>query len=185
MEILKDKARGSWYLVAASEYEKWGYQLYKKDQKIKNKDTTLKKKYSKNCGYIVLQDSKIVIFYSNDLDGTLSKDIYDVTDEEAIKLVRGLGPMYRCVGNESLNKTCFQVPVLIVACNIFMGSVDILYHRISINKIKRKETRVSMTLFNFFLSLAIHNSYSIYQWLVYSKKNTSIKKGLFYGQFKR
>ena len=126
-----------------------------------------------------------MIFYSNDLDGTPTKIFYEGTEPEAIRLVRGLGPMHRWVGDEILHCTLFQVPVLIVAYNLFMGSVDIFDHCISINNIQRKEKRVSMTLFTYFISLCIHNSYSIYQWLQDHELCETLPKNITYGEFKR
>jgi len=48
---------------------------------------------AENAGYIVYHDSKVVIFYSNDLDGTPSAPILNQDSEEAIKCVRGLAPL--------------------------------------------------------------------------------------------
>lgn len=76
---------------------------------------------AENAGCIAFKDKKIVIFYSNDLESAPSKDILLGTNEEAIKCVRGLGELCRWTGNETLSRTEFFVPQLIMAYNKFMG----------------------------------------------------------------
>ena len=42
------------------------------------------------AGYIVFKDSKVGIFYSNDLQSTPSAPTLDANNEEAIKCIHGL-----------------------------------------------------------------------------------------------
>ena len=127
--MLKNAKRGSWVLVSAKKYDNGTFKEYTKEQtlnKKRKKPVKLNTSSVPNCGYIVLKDSKIVVIYSNDLDGTPSKEILRGEDDEAIKLVRGLAPIHRWTGDESIHRTILHVPVLLVAYNLFIGSVDIL-----------------------------------------------------------
>ena len=77
-----------------------------------------------NAGYIVWKDSKVVVFYTTDLAATPTRPLIDGTDAEAIMCVNGLAALGRWTGNESMSRTTFQVPAIIVAYNTFMNSVD-------------------------------------------------------------
>ena len=79
---------------------------------------------AENSGYIVLKDSKIVTFCTNDLATTPSQPILDATNEEAVVAVCGLGGIKCWTGTEVLNKTMLQVPAIVCAYNHFTNSVD-------------------------------------------------------------
>jgi hypothetical protein len=79
---------------------------------------------AENSGYIVLKDSKVVAFYTNDLGTTPSQPILDATNEEAVVAVCGLGGIKHWTGTEVSNRTTLQVPAIICAYNHFMNSVD-------------------------------------------------------------
>lgn len=120
---------------------------------------------SPNCGYILWKDSKLVMFYTNDLAHTPSEDILHDTSEEAIRCVNGLGPLHRWTVTEMLNRTVFHVPAPIVAYNMFMNSVDIMDQIRSTNPTRRNEKRLSMTMFTLVFDLAVHNAFALYLWI--------------------
>ena len=138
---------------------------------------------SPNCGFILWKDSKLVMFYTNDLAHTPSEDILHDTSEEAIRCVNGLGPLHRWVGTEMLNRTVFHVPAPIVAYNMFMNSVDIMDQRRSTNPTRRNEKRLSMTMFTIVLDLAVHNALALNLWICEVENAT--EQEISYREFKR
>jgi hypothetical protein len=95
---LKDKPRGSWFLVRAYNKTPNYNQL---QQAHAAQQCRLPKQQrtpfippievvAENSGYIVLKDSKIVTFCTNDLATTPSQPILDATNEEAVVAVCGL-----------------------------------------------------------------------------------------------
>ena len=114
------------------------------------------------AGYIVWRDSKVVIFYTNDLLNAPTNPILDGDSEEAILCVRGLGAIRRWTGTEILHRSTFQVPAPIVAYNQYMNSVDRMDQRRAVNPTRRREKRLHMSIFTYLLDLAVHNAYAIY-----------------------
>jgi hypothetical protein len=64
---------------------------------------------------------------------TPSDDILHDTREEAVCCINGFGPIHRWVGIEMLSQLVFHAPAPIVACNLFMNSVDTIDQRWSTN----------------------------------------------------
>ena len=104
--MMKDAARGSWCLVCT-------YDKIPDLEKLRRKNVAAEKKkpanqrtqfvapteiIAKNAGYIVWKDSKVVVFYTNDLSNTPSTSVLDGTSDEAILCVRGLAPLKRWTG---------------------------------------------------------------------------------------
>jgi len=117
---------------------------------------------SPDSGYIVFKDAKVVIFYTNDLNGTPSNPILEDSDEEASKHCRGLCKLYRWTRMEVLKRSSFLVPSPIIAYNQYMNGVDRMDQLRSTNITSRREKRLYMTMFTMVLDLAIHQAYSIY-----------------------
>lgn len=171
MSMLKDAPRGSWCLVRA-------YDKIPDLEKLRRKHVAAEKKkpanqrtqfvaptelVAENAGYIFWKDSKLVVFYTNDLASTPSRCILDSTSDEAVLCVRGLAPLKRWTGNESLHRTTFMVPVIIVAYNMYMNSVDRMDQKRATNPTRRKEQRLHMSLFTYFLDMAALQAYSVFQ----------------------
>lgn len=116
---------------------------------------------AEKCGYVVLKDSKVALFYTNDLSTTPSSPILYSSDEEAITAVNDLGVIRRWHGNEVLHHTEMQVPAIIVADNYFMNSTDRMDQIRSTAPTWRKERRLPMTLFTFVLDPVVDNTRSI------------------------
>jgi hypothetical protein len=132
IDLLDAKPRGSWCLVRAYD-EQPELSLYQQRHQARNKDLDKSEReafvppmdnVSPDCGYILFKDSKIVIFYSNDLDGMPSEAILDDSNEEAIRICRGLSSIHRWTGNKILTRSTFQVPAPIVGYNMFMNGID-------------------------------------------------------------
>jgi hypothetical protein len=142
-EKLVDKRRGSWALVRAynpSEEEKQGLAAKRAGNKMKtnkktaanNKDVQGRKKeeqtepqnVAKNCGYIMYNDSKIVIFYTSDLADTL-KEWFAIGNDnvDAIRCVHCLAPLHRWTDECKINREKFDAPAIVVAYNLFMNAV--------------------------------------------------------------
>jgi hypothetical protein len=115
------------------------------------------------AGYIVWKDSKVTIFYSNDLKFMPSSPILEGADLEAVECVHGLAELECWTGSENLHCTKFNVPTTIVAYNIFMNSVDCMDQRQSTNPTRQVEKRLHMSFFMLFLDLALHYAYAVFQ----------------------
>lgn len=128
---------------------------------------------AKNAGYIVWKNSKIVIFYTNDLANTPGEPILDMNNEEAVSCVHGLCTVHRWTGNEVLHRKEFHVPAIIGAYNKFMNSVDRMDQRRSTNPTRRKEQRLHMNIFTYVLDLCAHQAYVVKQG-IYDETITSL-----------
>ena len=124
-----------------------------------------KSKKSPNASYIVFCDSKLVIFYTNDLTITPSKDLLEVTNKEAISCVQGVGPLHRWTGNKTAGRSVFYVPAMIVGYKMYMNSADILDQRRSTNPAQKNEKCLNMSIFTMVLDLAIYNANLLHCWL--------------------
>jgi hypothetical protein len=116
---------------------------------------------SPKAGYIIWKDSKVVIFYSNDLANTPSKGLLHGDDLEAIDCVNGLGILYRWTRTEVMHRTAFLVLAQIVAYYLFMNGVDRLDQKQATNATKRKEKRRNMNIFLDILDLACTQAHSL------------------------
>jgi hypothetical protein len=79
---------------------------------------------SSKSGYIVWLDKKPVVFYSNDLLYDVPGAIIGGRNEEAIKCVHGLVKIKQWLGDESMHRSEFDAPAVVLAYNIFMNGVD-------------------------------------------------------------
>jgi hypothetical protein len=137
-EKLVDKRRGSWALVRAynpSEEEKQDLAAKRAGNKMKtnkktaanNKDVQGRKKeeqtepqnVAKNCGYIVYNDSKIIIFYTSDLADT-PKEWFAIDNDnvDAIRCVHGLAPLHQWTDECKINREKFDVPAIVHECRL-------------------------------------------------------------------
>ena len=170
IQELADLPRGQWKLVRAYnkvENLKTLQQAHAREQSKKPKAQRVPFVYpedsvAEKAGYIVWKDSKVVVFYTNDLASTPPSAILDGTDEDAIFCVNGLAELERWTGTESMSRTKFMVPSIIVAYNIFMNSVDRMDQLRSTNPTRRREKRVEMTIFTLLLDLAVNNAFALY-----------------------
>jgi hypothetical protein len=117
---------------------------------------------SPDAGYIVLLDKKVVVFYSNDLDGTANEPILHDSDVNAVKICRGLCPIFRWTGIEVIKRSSFLVLAQIIVYNQYMSGVDRMDQLRSPNITRRHEKRLYMTMFTMALDLAVHQAYSVY-----------------------
>ena len=171
---IKDKARGTWMLIRA--YDRPGKKnidALKKKHKENQKELPIneqsvfeppQKTVSEKAGYVLFMDSKLVIFYSNDLAETPSADFLSDESEDAIYCVNGLAAIKRWVkGIDIFHRSVFIVPSLIAAYNKFMSGVDRMDQRRGTNAIRRKEQRVDRTVFSLVVDLSISNAYALLQ----------------------
>jgi len=121
----------------------------------------------------VFKDAKVVIFYSNDLNGTPTEAIMDGSCELAQSICHGVSHVHRWTGVEIMKWTAFLVPAPIVAYNLFMNGVDKMDQLQSTNMTRCREKQLYMTIFMMFLDLAVHQAYCIYQAVV---TNTADRK---------
>jgi sporulation protein YlmC with PRC-barrel domain len=111
LEQMKDAQRGSWKLVRAydkvddldKQRKQHAYSQRKLNKETRTQFVPSHQKPADCAGYIIWKDSKIVIFYTNDLSSTPSEPILDGGNEEAILCVRGLGIFHRWTGNENMH----------------------------------------------------------------------------------
>ena len=75
-------------------------------------------------GYIVFKDSKLVLFYTNNLLENPPEPVLLGSDDRALRCIHGLAKLSHWTGTEVLNQTDFFVAAPIVAYNMFMNSVD-------------------------------------------------------------
>ena len=113
------------------------------------------------------KDNKLVIFYTNDLHKTPSKHILDsrvkVEYDEGMLCCNGMGKVDRWQGDENLHRSELDVPVIVCAYNMFMNSVDRMDQKRSTNPCRRKEMKLHMTLWTYYLDLAVIQGYAIFQ----------------------
>jgi hypothetical protein len=110
-----------------------------------------------------LKDSKVVIFYTNDLLENPPEPVIDGCDNRAIKCVHGLSKISQCTGSEVLHRTDYFVAAPIVAYNLFMNGVDRMDQYHATLATQHREKHIHMTLFTFCLDLAITQAFAIYQ----------------------
>ena len=160
--------RSSWYLVAVHDH---------KNPRSK----------ALNCGYIVYKDNKLVIFYTNNLQGTPSRYILKGENVEAVKLVHGLGEILRYDKSKyTVNKKVYLVPNIIVAYNLYMNNVDLVDQRRKATYTQRKERKIYMSFFHLILDYAVNNAYALYKWaLDHSNGTNDIRVYKDLGTFKK
>jgi hypothetical protein len=147
IEELKDAPRGSWILL----------QVLVENKTDKHADPTVMHK----TGIIVYKDKRPVSFFSNDMKFTPPERIMVGSDKVAIKCVRGLAPLKRWLGKERIMRTPIYAPVMVVAYNMFMNSVDRFDQlRATVPGIRR-ETRVSTSMFAFIVDVCVHNAHAV------------------------
>ena len=101
---MSSKGQGGWCLVAACDDVPNVNQLKKQHEDAQKKKQKQKRPFpTSTCAFILWKDRKLVIFYTNDLAHTPSKDILDDTNEERVCCVNSLGPLRCWVGNAKLN----------------------------------------------------------------------------------
>jgi len=171
MEMLKDQPRGSWALVQVydknPDYERLRNQHAAQQKRVRAGDKSPfvppLDRIADKAGFIVFKDSKIVLFYTNDLIDNPPCAITMHTDERAVHCVGGLAKVSRWTGTEVLHRTDFWVAAPIVAYNMFMNGVDRMDQYRATLATQRKEQRVHMTLFTYILDLCVTQAYAIYR----------------------
>jgi hypothetical protein len=188
MELMKDAPRGAWKLVQAS-HKHPNYEKLQRDHSTQQRRLEPKERQpfvppfdnvADCCGFIVLKDSKLVVFYSSDLNSSPAEPIMDSSDSKAVECVHGLAVMYRWTGSEGLNRTPFPVPAPIIVYNAFMNAVDWMDQVRSTLRTQRREKRVHMSVFTYLLDLSMSQAYSVYNML---KEKATSKHSYF--NFKR
>jgi hypothetical protein len=166
IDLIDAKPRGSWCLVQAYD-EHPELAACQRQHQARNKDIekSQRQKFvppthhiSPDSGYILFKDSKVVIFYSNDLDGTPPHPIMDGSDEESVRLCRGV-------------RSTSMVPAPIIASNMFMNGVDQMDQLRSTNITQRREKRLYMTVFTMCLDLVAHQAFCLYNAMLPNKAN--------------
>lgn len=92
--------------------------------------------------------------------------------------MRGLSPLKRWTGSETLNCSTFQVPAIIVAYNLYMNSVDRADRKWSTNPTRRGGKYLHMSMFTYVLDLSVLQAHNVLQ-TIKSDDNVSLV------QFKR
>ncbi|KUF85454.1 hypothetical protein AM588_10000940 [Phytophthora nicotianae] len=165
---VKTKPRGSWELVAAVD----SCLASKKDKaaharKQKKVPAHLRTPYSPpvefspRAGFIVFLDKQPVVFYTNDLASTPTARVLDGTNSEAISCCHGLYPIQRWTTNRVLHREVLLVPAVVAAYNVAMNGVDRVDQLRSTNPTRRKEQRISMSIFTWLLDLSLINAFAL------------------------
>ena len=187
LNIIKKADRGEWCLVPAFNKHP---DLDKLKREHQSKMRTLDKKdrypfeYPRDhkadkSGYILWKDSKVVIFYANCLKSTPSQSLLMGSSDEVIKCVHGLAVLNRWTGDETMSRSSFKVPAIIVAYNRYMNGVDRADQLRMVNPTKRKEKRLYMNIFTYMLDLGIVNAYTLY------KEYAKLSNDYDFSEFKR
>lgn len=115
------------------------------------------------AGFVLWKDKKIVTFYSNDLLCTPTNPISGPENTESVRSVRGLAKIARWHGFKVLHRTEFMAPARVVVYNTYMNAVDRMDQHRSTNPTRRREKRLSMTIFSLIIDLAVHNAFALYK----------------------
>ena len=192
MRMVEVQERGVWCLVRCynpvDDLEKlkreWVKQEKKKPEKKRKKIIAPTRNIAEDCGFLLWKDNKLVVFYTNDLHKTPSKHILDsrvkVEYDEGMLCCNGMGKVDRWQGDENLHRSEVDVPVIVCAYNMFMNSVDRMDQKRSTNPCRRKEMKLHMTLWTYYLDLAVIQGYAIFQVINPSSRITlqDFKRGL-------
>lgn len=114
------------------------------------------------AGYVIWKDRKVVVFYTNDLATTPTRDVIPGDDSETLADLHGLVPIRRWSGYRMLHRTIFHVPALICAYNTYMIGVGHMDQIRSSVSTRCRERRLQMTLLTWVLYLSIHNAFVFY-----------------------
>lgn len=128
-----------------------------------------------NAGYILLLDSHVLIFYTNDLCGNPKKNILtymDVNSTNVNELVYGLGTLYRWTGTKSLQHKKILVPSPILDYNKYMNEVNVVDQICRTNIMARKVFMIFMSFFTMVLDLTVNNVFSLYKWVLHCRNST-------------
>jgi len=115
-----------------------------------------------NAGFVIWKDKKDVTFFTNDLTGTPSALLLSGESAEAKRLVRGMLPVRRWVGDENLSRSTVNVPSIVAAYNSFMNSVDRMDQLRASSPTRRRESRVYMSLLSWIMDISINNGLALY-----------------------
>jgi hypothetical protein len=129
---------------------------------------------AEKCGYIVFKDSKLVLFYTNDLLENPAEPVLLGSDAQAVQCVYGMAKLSCWTGTEVLKRTDFLVAAPIVAYNMFMNGVDRMDQYRSTLATQRKEMRLQMTLFTYLLDLAISQAFALHQNMASNQRDKPI-----------
>lgn len=169
MERVEASPRGTWELIGILEREP-GYIQRKRDHSKAQRSVSKNRRtifpdplmvFAEHAGYIVFKDKKVVLFYTNDLRNTPAELVMKQDDHRAIECVHGLYPVKRWTGQENLHRKVFMVPAIIAAYNKGMNGVDRVDQLRATNPTRRKEMRLSMSLFTWALDLCIINAFAL------------------------
>ncbi|RLN74357.1 hypothetical protein BBJ28_00008624 [Nothophytophthora sp. Chile5] len=173
VQSMKGKPRGSWTLVAAVDAEPdWVRKEVAHKKKQKDKPASQRAEYdahltiSPHAGYVVFNDNKVVVIYTNDLRSTpssctIAARSLDQDSVEAARCCHGLHTLRRWVDGDMMHRSTFNVPAVIVAYNQAMNAVDRVDQLRSTNPTRRKEKRLTMSLFTWLLDLAVINAFAL------------------------
>ena len=153
----------------------------KKPEKQRNKLIPSLSEIASKAGCILLKDSKVVTFCSNNLAFTPSKPVTFSKDPEFVVAVRGLGKIERWTGSENLVTTEFLVPNTIITYNKLMSRVDRYDQLKAVSTFIRKERQLSMKILFFCLEITCSNASYFFYFL---EKDPS-KKIADFREFKR
>jgi hypothetical protein len=180
LKNLRKYYRGTWMLVHAFnknlEYEQLCNQHSSQQRHLSSNNTRVAfvpplDSIAEKTGYIVFKDSKVVIFYTNDLMENSPEPMLQGTDDRAVRCV---GKISRWTGVENLHQTDFLVATPIVTYNMFMNSVDCTDQYHATLPTQHKEQHLYMTIFTFTLDLSIAQAYAIYQKKTDEKKDSKV-----------
>ncbi|GMF49324.1 unnamed protein product [Phytophthora fragariaefolia] len=79
---------------------------------------------AEKAGYIVYNNRKVVIFYTNDLKATSSARVLPSTSPEAVLCCDRTFPFQRWTEDRMMHRKLFMVPAVIAAYNLCMNAVD-------------------------------------------------------------
>jgi uncharacterized CHY-type Zn-finger protein len=144
MKLVEEKGRGTWLLLQVFERRTDG-ELF----------------VAEKAGYVVLMDKRPVVFYSNDLNGDPNDGFEGKDSEHAMFCVKDLAIMHRWTGTECVARTQFLVPAMIAAYNTHMNGVDRLDQSRAVAPMRRKELRVSRSIFGFIIDSCVQNAYAV------------------------
>ncbi|ETO65316.1 hypothetical protein F444_17356 [Phytophthora nicotianae P1976] len=121
---------------------------------------------AEKAGYVIYKDKGYLLYQRTPSQPTLPS-----TYPEAVLCCHGTYPIQRWTEDRMMHRRVFMAPTIIAAYNFCMNAVDRVDQLRSINPIRRREKRLSMTMFTWLMDIAIINAHTLVKTIRRQERN--------------